>query len=95
MGEARRAEQFRVGNVRPAVGGSSGINQGQPQQVRVDLSKATQRACECGCKYFQPVSTVYTVSALVSPTGQELTAQVPVLICLECKEPLLLGNEKK
>ena len=57
-------------------------------QVQVDLSKATQRACVCGCKYFTPVTTVYTISALVSPTGQELTAQVPVLLCLECKEVL-------
>lgn len=64
-------------------------------QVQVDLSKATQRACACGCKYFTPVTTVYTISALVSPTGQELTAQVPVLLCAECKAVLPMGNKEK
>ena len=60
----------------------------QPIEVEVDLSNATQRVCECGCKYFQLAMMVYTVSALLSPTGQELTAQQPALICLECRKPL-------
>ena len=64
-------------------------------QVQVDLSKATQRVCACGCKYFTPMQTVYTISALVSPTGQELTAQVPVLLCLECKAVLPIGKYDK
>ena len=58
------------------------------EQVQVDLKNAVQKQCECGCKYFQAVLTLYTVSALVSPTGQELLAQQPVLICMECKEVL-------
>jgi len=62
------------------------LQPGQP--IQVDLKNATQRACECGCKYFIPVVAVYTVSALVSPTGQELTAQQPVLICRNCGELL-------
>ena len=37
------------------------------QQIQVDLKNATQRVCDCGCKYFMPVIAVYTVSALVSP----------------------------
>lgn len=65
-----------------------GINQGQPMQVNVDLEKATQRACECGCVFFTAAIKVYTVSALLSPVGKELTAQVPVLICMECKKVL-------
>ena len=85
MGEANRHKQFRVQN---------GIQPGQ-QQVRVDLSKATQLACACGCKYFTQAMTVHVVSALLSPTGKELPAQVPVLLCMECKEPLSLGNENK
>lgn len=59
-----------------------------PQQIQVDLKNATPRVCDCGCKYFMPVIAVYTVSALVSPTGQELTAQQPVLICKDCGELL-------
>ena len=58
------------------------------QQVQVDLKNATQKVCECGCKYFEAVFMLYTVSALVSPTGQELTAQQPVLICKDCRKPV-------
>jgi hypothetical protein len=65
-----------------------GLQPGQPQQIQVDLTNATQRLCECGCKYFTPAVQVFTVSALMSPIGQELTAQQPVLICLECKTVL-------
>lgn len=55
------------------------------QQIQVDLKNATAKICECGCKFFIPVVQVFTVSALMSPTGQELTVQQPVLICTECK----------
>lgn len=78
MGEARRREQFMMQN---------GIKLG-PQQFQVDLTKAEQRSCVCGCKYFQQAMAVFTVSALLSPTGNELPVQVPHLICLECKTPL-------
>ncbi len=60
----------------------------QGQQIQVDLKNAVPRQCECGCKYFIPVVAVFTVSALVSPIGQELTAQQPVLVCMECKKML-------
>jgi hypothetical protein len=77
MGEAAR---------RAALG--LGPNHRQPEQITVDLKNATQRECACGCKYFIPVVQVYTVSALVSPTGQELIAQQQILICMDCKEPI-------
>jgi hypothetical protein len=32
------------------------------------------------------------VSALLSPTGQELLAQQPILLCMECKLPLEGGK---
>jgi hypothetical protein len=57
-------------------------------QIQVDLSRAEQRACVCGCLYFQQVVGVYVVSALLSPTGKELPVHVPALICMECKTPL-------
>jgi hypothetical protein len=79
MGEANRTRQFRMQN---------GTQPGQPQQIQVDLTKSPPRACACGCKYFTQAVTVHVISALLSPTGQELTAQVPVLICMECKEML-------
>jgi len=55
------------------------------EQIAVDLKNATQKLCECGKDLFIPAVKVYTVSALVSPTGQEMMAQQPVLVCLECK----------
>ncbi len=62
------------------------------QQVQVDLKNAMQRECECGCKFFIMVNTVFTVSALVSPIGQELIVQQPVLVCKDCGE--LLKNKE-
>ena len=73
------------------------------EQIQVDLKNATPKECEngiavhtetgvhtriCGCDLFIPVVRVYTVSAFVSPTGQEMMAQQPVLVCMECKEVL-------
>jgi hypothetical protein len=79
MGEAAR---------RAAMGGPK-FNQLKPgQQIQVDLKNATPKVCECGSELFTPAIKLYTVSALVSPTGQELTAQQPVLVCLECKKPI-------
>jgi len=71
----------------------------QSQQIQVDLKNATPKTCQnkiadhrelgvheriCGCDIFIPAVKLYTVSALVSPTGQELLAQQPVLICRSC-----------
>jgi len=55
------------------------------QQIQVDLRNAVQKECGCGSKYFIPVVTVFGISALVSPNGQDLTVQQPVLICMDCK----------
>ena len=76
MGEAQR--RIGMGLV------PKGIKPGQPIQVEIDLKNATPRLCECGCKYFVPVMTVYIVSALLSPIGKELMAQVPALLCKDC-----------
>ena len=82
MGEAR--DRMKLG-LAPRM-----LKQGE--QIPVDLKDATPQQCECGCKYFIPVIQVYTVSALVSPTGQELTAQQPVLVCMKCQSPLNLKS---
>lgn len=79
MGEAKRRMETTGFQMKPLQPG---------QQVQVDLRNAVPRLCACGCRYFQPVVMVYTISALVSPTGQELTAQQPVLVCMECKAVL-------
>jgi len=58
------------------------------EQIPVDLTNSTPQACECGCKFFIPVFQVFIISALMSPVGKELTAQQPVLVCMECKKVL-------
>jgi hypothetical protein len=55
------------------------------QQIQVDMKNAVPKVCECGCQYFIPAVELFTISALVSPTGQELTGKIPVLVCLKCK----------
>jgi len=61
--------------------------QPQPQQIQVDLKNAIPKVCsKCDCEYFIPVIKLYTVSALVSPTGQELIANQQVLVCHDCGE---------
>jgi hypothetical protein len=60
------------------------LKPGQP--IPIDINNATRRAGECGCKFFQPVVMLYTVSALVSPTGQELMVQQAALLCMDCKK---------
>ena len=49
--------------------------------MQVDISKATDMVCKCGSKLFRPVMRIKTLSALVSPTGQEalIIQYMPVL----------------
>jgi hypothetical protein len=86
MGEAR--ERMKLG-LAPRV-----MQPGQQIQLGPEVMKhAIPKACKCGCSYFIPAVRVSTISALISPIGQELTTQQPVLICLKCQEPLNLKTE--
>jgi len=67
--------------------GLNGMNKGQ--QFELDLKNATQRKCDCGSEFFIPAMRIYTVSAIVSPTGQEMTAQTPAMVCVGCNKALL------
>jgi hypothetical protein len=64
----------------------------QPQQIQVDLKDATPKLCSCGCAIFQLGIMCYTISAIISPTGQELLAQQPVIVCMECKKVMEIGK---
>tara|TARA_R110002110_G_scaffold242958_1_gene459351 strand:- start:1191 stop:1397 length:207 start_codon:yes stop_codon:yes gene_type:complete len=56
------------------------------QQMNIDLSQAENVGCEkCGHEYFVPVAMMKKLSALLSPTGQELTFPVQCFQCVECK----------
>jgi hypothetical protein len=80
MGEANRRKNL---GMMP-----QGIRPGQ--QFQVDLENTTQKKCdECGGELFIPAVTVHIVSAIVSPIGQELIAQQPVLVCMACRKPLI------
>lgn len=86
MGEARRREELGLA---PRI-----MKPGQQIQIGPEVLKhAIEKMCKCGCQFFIPAVKVATISALVSPIGQELTTQLPVLICLKCQEPLNLKGE--
>lgn len=77
MGEAiRRMNGLGARQLRPG------------EQIQVDIKNAAKQVCSCGCSFFIPAISLYKVSALVSPTGQELIAQQPAMVCLRCHMPL-------
>jgi|TARA_R100000008_G_scaffold86169_1_gene78218 uncharacterized OB-fold protein len=60
------------------------MQQGQ-HQINVDLKQAEDVGCEkCESLYFTPVIMVKKLSALISPTGQELKFPVQCFQCKEC-----------
>ena len=76
MGEQKR---------RMMAGGPMFNNQqGQQGQPKIDLSLATQRTCSCGGSIFKTGMALFTVPAIVSPTGIELLVQQPVIVCDNC-----------
>ena len=54
--------------------------------MQVDLSKATDIVCKCGSKLFRGVVAMKTLSALVSPTGQETLVPMKLYACIKCDE---------
>ena len=58
----------------------------QQKQMQLDIKNATDVGCEnCGNLYFMPVVMIKKVSALLSPTGQELRVPVQAFQCTSCK----------
>jgi hypothetical protein len=79
MGQAKRMQDLGF-KMNPRT------TQNQQQPITIDITNATQQQCSCGCKFFQPVIALFKVSAIVSPTGQELMAQQPAIVCAKCGE---------
>ena len=51
------------------------------------LKNATDVKCEtCGNEYFESLFMVKKLSALVSPTGEEMIIPIQVLACNKCKK---------
>lgn len=60
-------------------------SQNTKKQVPVDISLATDVICSsCGNPYFQPVLMCKKLSALVSPTGEEVLIPIETAICTKC-----------
>jgi len=65
------------------------VQKGQPgpQKMQIDIKNTSPIVCGlCGCKVFTPAIQLHHVSAIASPTGQELTIQQQVLVCFDCRE---------
>ena len=61
------------------------------QQVQVDLTDAETLACgKCDNKIFIQGYVIKKISAIISPTGQEVIAPVQVFNCGNCGELLPL-----
>jgi len=55
------------------------------QQVKIDLKNAEDIQCEeCENIYFIPTYIIKRLSALLSPTGQEILAPVQNFQCSKC-----------
>jgi len=63
-------------------------------QVQVDLKDAETMTCQkCDNKIFIQGYVIKKLSAIVSPTGQEVIAPIQVFNCGSCGELLPLGAE--
>ena len=65
------------------------MNQFEQQQQQLAVLRvmkdATDVTCEnCGNYTFQPVMLIKRISALISPTSEELMPQIPVMSCNAC-----------
>ena len=62
-------------------------------QVQVDLTDAETMTCvKCDNKIFIQGYVIKKISAIISPTGQEVIAPVQVFNCGNCGEILPLGD---
>ena len=60
------------------------MNNQQPQ-MNIDFSQTTAEVCEeCGNDTFVQVYQMRTLSALLSPTGQETMIPIQVFACAKC-----------
>ena len=59
------------------------------QQVKIDLSDADTMKCQkCGNSIFIQGYVIKRISAIVSPTGEEVIAPIQVFNCGNCGEML-------
>jgi DNA-directed RNA polymerase subunit RPC12/RpoP len=62
-------------------------------KVKIDLSDAETMSCQaCGNKIFIQGYVVKKISAILSPTGEEVIAPIQVFNCGSCGEMLPLAD---
>jgi len=55
------------------------------QNLNINLNDAEDATCEeCGCLFFKQVYAIKKLSALISPTGQEMMVPVQLFHCSSC-----------
>ena len=60
-------------------------NEQQGSRITPDtIRNAKTLICECGGMIFQEKLVIKTISALLSPSGKEETAPIPVMVCDKC-----------
>jgi len=70
------------------------IPQPKQKQVEVDLKSAeTMKCAQCGNTIFIQGYVIKKISAIMSPTGQEVVAPVQVFNCGNCGTILPLSKE--
>ena len=60
----------------------------QIQLTPAQMKDAKPKVCECSCNDFIQVVKISTISAAISPTGQELTTKQARLVCKDCGKAL-------
>jgi len=61
------------------------MNNPQQPQMNIDFSQTTAEVCEeCENDTFIQVYQMRTLSALLSPTGQEAKIPIQVFACIKC-----------
>lgn len=59
----------------------------EQQNINIDISNSTEIVCsECGNKTFNQVYLLRKISAVLSPTGQELLIPIMVYECSGCSK---------
>jgi predicted metal-binding protein len=59
----------------------------QQQQLNIDPANLRDELChKCENPYFQQVFRIQSLSALLSPNGQDIIAPVPTFVCTSCGE---------
>lgn len=61
----------------------------QHQQIRIDVSQFPSFRCpKCPSYHFQQVVEIRVIPATASPLGKETYAEVPVLMCVACRNTI-------